>query len=120
MRLYNRTDFMALPAGVIFAKGEPCSFGDIAVKGDTIVIDGRAIDFGVLHLVGIEAHDTGEMVERFTAMEEFGASFPMEDAYGRDGCFNDKDQFLVWEGADLEKLQAIVSQALVLSRASEE
>ncbi len=111
MRLFSRDAFMALPAGVIFAKGTPCAFGDIAVKGDTIVSDGRAIDFAVLHLVGIDSFDTGEMIERYTRMEEFGEGFPCNEDYGRDGCFDSDAWFLVWEDDDLRKLSKIVDSA---------
>jgi hypothetical protein len=35
MKLYNRQEFLALPAGVVFAKYEPCCFGAFQIKGDS-------------------------------------------------------------------------------------
>lgn len=104
MRIYSRQDFMTLPEGVIFAKGKPWFFGTLSVKGDTIFMEGRAIDFGVRDLVNIESHDSGEWSDRLEEMLENKASYPMNDSYGRDGCFDDEDVFLVYETQDIKKL----------------
>ena len=115
MKIYRRAAFMELPAGVLFSKGKPWWFDGIYVKGDSINFKDAIGDFGSLNLASIESHDSGELVERFEKMLEEGASFPMEDAYGRDGLFDQDDLFLVWERADLEQLQRIVAGALVVS-----
>lgn len=117
LKIYTRTEFMKLPAGTLYAKGKPWYFDGFHVKGDTIVHEGRAIDFGTRDLVCIESHDSGEMIDRLEAMRADGASFPMEDAYGRDGCFDDEDLFLVWEGPDLEEMHRVIdaAQSVLLS-----
>ncbi len=112
MKIYSRTEFMKLPEGVLFSKGKPWYWDGLHVKGDTILIDGRAIDFGERGLLSIEANDSGELIGRYEAMRADGASFPMEDAYGRDGCFDDEDLFLVWESDDLHEMARIIHAAL--------
>jgi hypothetical protein len=116
MRIYGRAAFMQLPEGVIFAKGQPWFWGDLCVKGETLHDDDGPIDFAYRNLIGIESHDTGELVERFEAMLQQAVSFPMEDAYGRDGCFDKDDLFLVWERADLEEMMRVMGAALAMEQ----
>lgn len=120
MRIVDRAAFMALPAGTLFAKiPEPIVIRGLHVKGDTITAqDGRAIDWADLDLAQWRSHDTGEWVERFEMLTE-GVSFPMEDAYGRDGMFSDGDQFLIYERADLLNLRAIIDAALDIAHPSD-
>jgi hypothetical protein len=35
VKLINRTEFLALPAGTVYAKWEPCCFGELQIKGDS-------------------------------------------------------------------------------------
>lgn len=111
MRIYRRAEFLALPPGTIYAKGKPWFFESLSIKGDT-----WTNDWLQLSPMWIEAHDDGEQVERLNAMLEEGASFPMQESYGRDGCFDDEEIFLVPEKADLEKLRAIVDAALAVAK----
>lgn len=104
MRIYNRQDFMTLPEGVIFAKGKPWYFGSLSIKGGTIIADGKAIDFSYCCLVDIDSHDSGEWGQRMEDMLTNGASYPINDSYGRDGCFDEEDIFLVYEPADIKRL----------------
>lgn len=112
MRIFSRTAFMDLPEGVLFSKGQPWFWDGLNVKGETLIHNGKAIDFGERSLLCIEAHDSGDLISRYELMHLRGASFPMEDAYGRDGCFDDNDLFLVWESEDLSELLAIINRAM--------
>jgi len=59
-----------------------------------------------------EAVDSGEWDDKCEQMMD-GESIPMtDDFYGRDGCFDDKDIFLVFEKDDLHKLKSIVDEAI--------
>lgn len=115
MRIYNRDEFLKLPAGTIFAKGKPQYFESLSVKADSM-----PNDFIYRQLVWFESHgDTGDEFDlgrRFNAMVENGASFRMEQSYGRDGCFDDEDLFLVYESADLLELREIIDAALALAQ----
>ena len=119
MRLYRRADFLKLPEGTIYAKGQPQFFGGIEVKGESL-----PNDFITLGLVWFESGgDCGgekDLGYRFDNMLENGASYPMQSSYGRDGCFDDEDIFLVWEEADLLKLREYVDAALSLPTLSKD
>ncbi len=115
MKILKRGEFLEMPAGTIFAKGKPWYFEAPEVKGDT-----TGDDFTAMQLCWIESGGDidGERNQwgRLTLMLDDGASFPMNPDYGRDGCFDDEDIFLVWEEADLLVLRSHVDAALALCR----
>lgn len=106
MRIYRRAEFMKLPEGTVFCKGKPWAFEDLCVKGETI-----PNNFYARGLQWVDAHDSGEAFDRLEEMLAEGASYPLETAEMRDGCFNDEDLFLVYEKADLVSLIALFQQA---------
>lgn len=110
MRVYRRKDFLGLPSGTLYCKGKPWFFEDLHVKGDTWVND-----FTCLGLQWVSAADSGDAASKLDEMLENGASYPMEDSYGRDGCFDDEDLFLVYEASDLIDLREIINKALVIA-----
>ena len=107
MKIYRRKDFLELPEGTIYAKGKPWFFSYLSVKGKTL-----SNDWSQLSPMWIEAYDDGEQWRRLDDMLENGASYPMQTSYGRDGCFDDDDLFLVPERDDLEKLRAMIDDAI--------
>ena len=107
MRIYRRKEFLALPPGTIYAKGKPWYFDGINVKADSL-----GNDWVCLSPMWIEARDDDEQSARLDEMLEAGASYPMASSYGRDGCFDDEEIFLVLEAADLVGLRAIVNAAI--------
>lgn len=109
MKVYNRADFLTLPEGVIFCSGPQWAFGNLRVKGESLL---RSNDFVCLELQWIDSRDSGEAVDRLDAMLQAGASYPMNGDYGRDGCFADEEVFLVWERADLERLMQYCERAI--------
>jgi hypothetical protein len=68
-------------------------------------------DFICLALNGIEAHDSGELIARMDEMLETGASYPLEESFGRDGCFDDNEIYLIYERADLERIIGYCQEA---------
>lgn len=115
MKIYRRAQFLNLPAGTIYAKGEQWCFDGFSVKADTI-----SNDWVCLSPMWIEANGEDEQWERLNAMLEDGAAFPMDTIYGRDGTFNDEQIFLVPDRADLEKLRAIIDAAIDVAPSSDE
>ena len=107
MRIYRRDEFLKLPAGTIYAKGKPCYFDGFNVKFDTL-----NNDWVHLNPMWIEAQDSGEAFDRFDEMLEHGASYPMQESAGRDGCYDKDEIFLVPERADLLKLKELIEAAL--------
>ncbi|CAN7374149.1 hypothetical protein LJR231_002241 [Phyllobacterium sp. LjRoot231] len=107
MKIYNRKDFLKLPAGIIFAKGQPFAFDEIQVKGDSL-----ENDFFSREWTWISAHDSGEAMARLDEMLERGASYAINDAEGRDGLFDDNDIFLVFEPEDLQTMRQDIDAAV--------
>jgi hypothetical protein len=107
MRVVNRAEFLALPAGTIYAKGKPWHFEGVTIKGDSL-----ADDWIYLDLAWPESSGDMDSFDKLAAMLSEGASFPMQESYGRDGCFDAEEIFLVWERADLLALVAHINAAL--------
>jgi hypothetical protein len=105
VKVYTRDAFMELPAGVMYGKGKPWYFSEWGVKGDTLRdADGRAIDWIYLSLFDI---DGDHML--LDDMLENGSSVPLNvDMYGRDGCFDKDELFLVFERPDLNAFSRVL------------
>lgn len=39
MKIINRTQFLAMPEGTVYSKFEPCFFGEISIKGESVAND---------------------------------------------------------------------------------
>lgn len=113
MRVVDRKTFLKLPAGTIYCKGEPWVFGSICIKDDSLENDWIYLDPS-----WPSANDPGEACGLMQASLDTGSSFPGEDAFGRDGCFNDDAVFLIYEPADLLALRSRVDAALAAARRS--
>jgi len=111
MRIYNRIEFMKLPEGTVFAKGERWCWESLHFKGETIGSP-EPIDWWEINPCWIDADSSDQAWERFEEMESKGASYPMEDCSGRDGCFGNEDLFLVFEKEDLIKLKEWIEKAI--------
>lgn len=98
---------MKLPAGILFASGRRWYFTGMQVKGETI-----STDFQSRQLDWVAANDSGEAFDRLEEMLSSGVSYPINEAFGRDGRFDDDDIFLVYEEADLIELRRCVDVAL--------
>ena len=107
------TEFMKLPAGVIFCSGQPWCFGELCVKGETW---DDCNDFIELGLQWVDGQDSGEVADRMDQMLELGASFPLQTDFGRNGMFDDKDVFLVYEEADLAQMIQYFEQGMEVAK----
>ena len=98
MKIVNRKTFLALPENTLFAKYEPCVFGDLSIKMSTL--DNG--DFGNQQIVdAIEAPNSEYFIKNLIKAEN-GASIEMNfDYFGRDGCFDERQLFVVFEKQDV-------------------
>jgi len=111
MKLYNRNEFIKLPANTIYSRVDDRISSKIChglfckISGDEWDVDwieqdligeGKAPD----HLTsGID------IVDYVLAKRDNFESFDLDyNLAGRDGLFNDKDAFVVWEKKDIRKL----------------
>lgn len=111
MKLYRRAEFLKLPSGTLYCTGPEFAFGCIEVKADSL-----GVDWVSLHLNNIEANDSGECFARLEEMLEAGASYPLNESFGRDGMFDDDVVFLVFEAPDLISLRSYIDDALAAAR----
>lgn len=107
MRVVNRKTFLTLPPGTIYCKGVRWAFDGLCIKGDSLENDWIYLD-----PAWASAHDSGEATDLLEKSLETGASFVGEDAYGRDGCFDDGDIFLIFEQRELLLLRTCINYAL--------
>ena len=112
MKVYHRKDFMQLPEGTIYSKGKPWYFEGISVKGETLLGEDGPCDWICLGLEWIEARNEDEQWFRLDKMLTEGVSYSMNESYGRDGCFDNDDIFLVFEKEDLLKVKEFVEKAV--------
>ncbi len=111
MKILPRQAFLALPADTVFSTYEPCVFGPIAVKGDTIYADdGRAIDFFYQAIEDAWAGpDGGDYDHLLRTAESTEVDLYCQT---REGLFDDSMLYAVWEAADVAALVARLSQCL--------
>jgi hypothetical protein len=112
MKILRRHAFLALPAKVAFRRGVPWVFGSLCIKGDTIVVDGKPIDFLYQELGDVAADDSGDYFEQLDEMLEAGASYEIGNAGERDGRFDDEDLFLVLEDEDVVEIHKLLGECL--------
>lgn len=102
MKIVKRSEFLKLPAGTLFAEYEPCVFGCLEIKGDSLSNDWfeqRIVD-------AIDANDSGQFADMLFNAEKSGASLPMNFyCEGRNGAFEPPERlYAVFERQDVEAL----------------
>lgn len=107
MRVVDRKTFLTLPAGTIYCKGTPWAFDGLCIKGDSLPNDWTFLD-----PAWPSAFDSGAAGDLLDKSLADGSSFASEDAYGRDGCFDDSEVMLIFEPADLWALRGRIDFAI--------
>jgi len=112
MKIVNRNEFLKLPPGTIAMKYQPCVFGEIFIKEETI---GESGDFFLQYpLTCTQSETTVEEVGLLFDAQENKTSLKMDfDCSQRDGCFDEKQLFAVYEKTDLEGLIKRLNDCLV-------
>lgn len=114
MRIVNRKEFLAMPAGTVYWKYEPGFFRDLGRKGDSIAppkgagIDGKphSGDFYTTGIVDcIHAKDSDELFDKMEQMEKGAAEPCVYDSEMRDALYEEDDLlFVVLDAADVETM----------------
>ena len=106
MKLLNLSEFITLPSGTIYKKH---SGSELEIKGDWVSEDGR--DWSSTQF----AADCDDDQDTHIGLK-IGESYPIQtEIYGRDGCFEDHEQFLIYEKWDLEQLGKLVDRAIAVA-----
>jgi hypothetical protein len=100
MKIIDRQTFLAMPPNTIFAKYKPCCFDDIQIKGDT-----WNNDFWFQDFLSIEDEGEDDFFNILENARETGSSFKLDlQSESRDGLFDNKQLFAVFEKNDVESL----------------
>jgi len=99
MRIVDLDTFRALPNGTLFMKYEPCCFGNLGVKVETL--NGDFLFESITD--GIDASGSDEMFDKlFAAEKDSTLSLKMDfNATDRDGLFEADQLFAVYEKEDV-------------------
>jgi hypothetical protein len=110
MRIVGLDEFLALPNETLFCKyyGE-MNWGDLRIRGGLAYKK----DFMFQNLLEVDANDTGERLELETAAKLQGAQMKLDlDCPGRDGMYNERAYFVVFEKEDVEGIIARLQPVL--------
>lgn len=100
MRIVDRKTFLSLPANTVYCTYQPCYFGPIEIKGDSL-----ANDWFLQSLDTVKGDSCDERTDILEAAELRGEAFQFDfECEHRDGCFEDKDLYAVWENDDILSL----------------
>lgn len=101
MRIINREAFLALPAGTLYYKYEPMTFGELSIKGDNM----GGVDFTARSLDDIVDADGTEQFVELLERGEGGAEVPVcFDNWARDGMFDEGQLFAVLDKDEARRL----------------
>jgi hypothetical protein len=102
MRIIGLDDFLAMPAGTVFAKYRPQIFGELCEKGDSIH---ESRDFLYRPLWEPYAENSGALCDVLTAAEERGAAVEIDtDCWQRDGLYEYGQLFAVFSQEEVRKI----------------
>ena len=103
MKILTRKQFMNTPIGTVFSYYEPQSFRELMIKQSDL--SGWESDFLYDNIIGaLESKSSSEYFDKCDKMEA-GESVPVDfEATSRDGLFEEKQLFAVYEKEDVEKL----------------
>lgn len=108
MRIVNLEAFLAMPSGTLYAKYEPCVFGPLEIKCESL----GSRDFVAQGIVdAISSTDSGDWGDKLQFAKDYGDSLKMDfNCAGRDGCFVDDQLFAVFESDDVSALIERIKQ----------
>lgn len=103
MKIIKRIDFVKLPPNTVFSEYQPCYFGPLMIKGETL----NGNDWYEQQIAdAVAGNSSEEWANTLLRAQETGESFGMDfDMEGRDGSFDPDDRlYAVWEPQDVQHL----------------
>ena len=102
MRIIGLQQFLAMPAGTVFAKYRPQAFGELCIKGDSIH---GANDFTFWPMWDIECGNSKEYYEQLVAAEKQGEEIAIDlRCEQRDGFFEVGQLFAVFSRDEVRRM----------------
>lgn len=110
MKIVNRKVFVALKEGIVFSTYQPQVFGELCIKGESIN-DGQDFYYQPLN-DSLEDDGSADRSQKLDAAES-GESIDIDLHYeSRDGMFDDRQLYAIWEQKDVEQLISRLNEAL--------
>lgn len=102
MKIVNREEFLKLPSDTLFSLYTPSYFGEITIKGDTILPnDFRYQDINE----AVDCRSSEEFSTILHSAQENGTSFKMDfQCWSRDGLYDNDQLYAVWDNDDVKAL----------------
>jgi len=102
MKIVNREQFLKMPEGTVYTLYEPCCFyGGLIVKWESLKNDWYK---SLLH-GWISSEHSDDFFKKSEQYANTGESFEFDlFSSGRDGCFEEKQLFAVYEEKDIKML----------------
>lgn len=115
MFIVNWEEFASLPENILYCKiDEGGNMGGVYKKGSTIVSSGsKPVDFYNESVAGeVDAVDSEEADNIVMDAISTGDSFSLVSRQGRDGCFDVKQLFGIYEKDDLAVIAGVIGGAV--------
>ena len=115
MKIITKQEFYNLPEGTLYCEYQPYAFGELKLKGETIIVDGEPIDYRYCNLRGdvLEADDTSSFVDILSCAEKTGEDFKLElgeyNAW-RDGLYNEEQLYAVYSKEEVKGLVKVLER----------
>ncbi|MEK6878069.1 MAG: hypothetical protein AABY22_00595 [Nanoarchaeota archaeon] len=107
MKVVSKKDFLELPEGTVFCKGCQWVFYDMCVKNES-----THNDYYYTPLYSMDCKGLDDYCDTLEDSLKNGTSYPMDLSIRRDGCFEEKDIFIIFEKEDLYDLINMLSKSL--------
>lgn len=110
MKIITRKELIELPSGTVFSYYEPCIFRGLYIKDSDPELGYP--DFCVSDLIGAVANDSSDDFCMKCERMELGESLPTDfESSGREGLFDDKQLFSIYEKNDVDVLITRLQEA---------
>ena len=103
MKIVSLEQFLKYPEGTIYSKYKPCYMDGLYVKADST----ETGDWVCMTLIDPIAGDHHDACRK---MESGGDVSYESDYYGRDGCFDDEQMFMVYNYEDTDAMMKILRE----------
>jgi hypothetical protein len=101
MKIVNLDQFLKYPEGTIYCKYKPCYMEELEVKGQSL----ETRDWVCMDLICPVSGDHHTSCVKMESGEEVNYE---SDYYGRDGCFDEEQMFMVYNHEDTDAMIKII------------
>lgn len=116
MKIVDLDEFLTYPDGIIFQKfySYDCDFGEINIKRDSITTN-KDFFYSELFSIdwsGVKNSNKYQLIYNHLREKTDAVDLLSFDTMSRDGCFEDKQLFAVWNKEEIQQLQNLIGLSL--------